>query len=80
MIQINQMWIVKVLRLLKSSRVIFTMLKFKRLPLFFYIVSVEGQSFYRIIIIIWISYTISGEDELVDMDEDDIVTFDENTF
>ena len=42
--------------------------------------SVEGQSFYRIIIIIWISYTISGEDELVDMDEDDIVTFDENTF
>ena len=25
-------------------------------------------------------YTISGEDELVDMDEDDIITFDENTF
>ena len=25
-------------------------------------------------------YTISGEDELVDMDEDDIVTFDENAF
>jgi len=25
-------------------------------------------------------YTISGEDELVDMDEDDIVIFDENTY
>ena len=25
-------------------------------------------------------YTILGEDELVDMDEDDIITFDENTF
>ena len=25
-------------------------------------------------------YTISREDELVDMDEDDIVTFDENTY
>ena len=25
-------------------------------------------------------YAISGEDELVDMDEDDIVTFDENAF
>ena len=25
-------------------------------------------------------YTISGEDELVDMDEDDIITFDENIF
>ena len=25
-------------------------------------------------------YTISGEDELVDMDEDDIITFDENAF
>ena len=73
--------IVKVLRSLKGDReFLYQRLKFKRLPLFFYIVSVEGQSFYRIIIIIWISYTISGEDELVDMDEDDIVTFDENTF
>ena len=25
-------------------------------------------------------YAISGEDEIVDMDEDDIVTFDENAF